>query len=131
MKLTKPIKKMKWYICGPYRGINAIDEEDEARQREMNYLKVNEAYIQLVRVGYENLFSPISHSHPIDVMMRELYRMDMDDSFWLKQDLRLLAGCDGLILTGNYERSTGVRLERDLAEKIGLPEMTYKEALEL
>lgn len=43
------------------------------------------------------------------------------DEVWLVGDLALLAKCDAIIMTPDWERSSGARTERATAEGLGLP----------
>jgi hypothetical protein len=42
-----------------------------------------------------NVFSPISHSHPIALKM--VGNMDLDGEFWIKRDEQILKKCDRVI----------------------------------
>lgn len=41
-------------------------------------------------------------------------------SDYMKQDVKLLADCDGIFMMKGWRRSKGARLERYLAKKLGL-----------
>ncbi len=40
---------------------------------------------------------------------------------WLNGDLEILKRCDAVLMTPDYERSSGARAERDEALRVGLP----------
>lgn len=44
-----------------------------------------------------------------------------DDEVWLEGDLAILAKCDAILLTADWERSSGARMEKTSAEEQGIP----------
>lgn len=78
----------------------------------------------LMSMGY-NVFSPISHSHPISMCMGEEQKTNPD--FWLKQDFAILKHCDELCLVvigedGErlIEESYGCQREIEFAKEHGI-----------
>ena len=79
----------------------------------------------LVVAGY-NIFSPITHSYPIqDVLGHEPENQQswyaLDNEFIKRTDW------DGIILGPGWERSRGCRRERALFEKLGYPVFSYED----
>jgi hypothetical protein len=49
------------------------------------------------------------------------FQDSLPDDIWLLGDLAILAKCDAMILTPDWERSSGARAEREFAEQRGIP----------
>jgi len=66
------------------------------------------------------VFCPIAHTHPISIY-GEIEKVDHD--FWLNQDIALLDRTDALLVVKmpGWDKSHGVRVEIDHAEKTGKP----------
>lgn len=56
---------------------------------------VNKVAAELMTMGF-NIFSPISHSHPIAKNLSSEQLTDHD--FWMKQDLPMLSRCDHMMV---------------------------------
>jgi hypothetical protein len=44
-----------------------------------------------------------------------------DDRVWLDGDIEILRRCDAVMLTPDWQRSSGARAEVDIAESLGMP----------
>lgn len=87
------------YIAGPFRGPNAWEVEQNIRRAETLALEVAKAG-----------FAPLCpHSNT------RFFNGTISDQFWLDATLALLSKCDGMILTPDWERSSGAKAEREYA----------------
>lgn len=93
------------YVAGPFRGPNAWEIEENIRRAERLAL-------QVWRRGVACL---CPHTNT------RFYQGAADDSLWLEGDLAMLARCDAILMTPDWERSSGARNERDFAAQCGLP----------
>jgi nucleoside 2-deoxyribosyltransferase len=82
------------------------------------YAEVTRVTAELMMDGY-NVFSPITHSHPIADWMPHEFQTDAD--FWLDRDLKFLDVCDELwvLCLGGWKESRGVAREILSATKQG------------
>lgn len=92
---------MKIYLAAPYSA--PTPEEREAR-----FIQANKAAAFLMQQGHE-VFSPISHSHPIAHHINN----HLSHDFWLKQDFAFLPWADELVVlcADGWDRSKGIMLE--------------------
>jgi hypothetical protein len=90
------------YLCAPY---TSPDPDVIKKRVEL----VNKKAAELMDGGY-NVFSPISHSHPIS----EYTKADaLEHDFWLNQDLPFMEWCEEVwvyILDG-WRESKGIKRE--------------------
>ena len=86
--------------------------------RHNRFEAVNRFAATLMQQG-EGVFSPISHSHPIEDHFTETKSWD----FWQKQDLPILKVCKAVLVLclDGWEQSVGVAGEVSEAEKLGIP----------
>lgn len=92
------------YIAGPFRGPNAWEIEQNIRRAEALALEV-------WKIGAACL---CPHTNT------RFFQGAADDSVWLDGDLELLARCDAVLLTPDWERSSGARAEVEFAVKRGI-----------
>lgn len=97
------------YLALPY------SHEDE-RVRESRFIAANMAAAKLYESGY-NVFSPISHSHPISIFMDN----SNDSSFWTSVDEFWQSRCDYLFILAlpGWDESIGIKKEINTADKNG------------
>ena len=95
-------KKKKVYISGQITGL------DEAEHRRL--FKTAEYTLRMS--GYE----PVNPDEPIDGEDTEGFAL----SDWMRRDIRLLCGCDYICMLGNWRKSRGARIERMVAEILGI-----------
>lgn len=93
------------YVAGPFRGPNSWEIEQNIRRAETLALEV-------WRAGAAAL---CPHTNT------RFFKGAADDRVWLDGDLELLARCDAILMTPDWERSSGARAERDFAIERGLP----------
>lgn len=99
------------YLASPYTHPDPI-------VREFRFEKAAQAAAKLMEKG-EVVFSPISHSHPIDVNFPE----PGSGEFWKRQDEPFLNSCSKLVVLKlpGWQASQGVAHEVEVAEKRGIP----------
>lgn len=107
--------KKLWYFAHPYSS-------SEPDGRSKNFHLCNQRAVQLLDAGY-HIFSPISHSHPLQGVARN------GSEFWLDLDASFMQRCDGLILAPGWETSKGCRVEQDYFSKAGKPILHLEQAL--
>ena len=92
---------MLYYLGTPYRA-------DPVN----NFNRVNSLAAALLEKGI-NVFSPISHSHPIGAILPP--EVNASHQFWMSVDEPFMWLCDGLIVV----QAPGWEASRGLAEEIG------------
>lgn len=93
------------YVAGPFRGANSWEMEENIRRAETLAL-------ECWRAGYATI---CPHTNT------RFFQGAAPDKVWLTGDLEILRRCDALVLTPDWERSSGARAERDFAVKHGIP----------
>lgn len=93
------------YIAGPFRGPNAWEIEQNIRRAEALALEV-------WRAGFAAL---CPHTNT------RFFQGAAPDEVWLAGDLELLGRCDAVLLTLDWQRSSGARAEVDYAKTRGIP----------
>lgn len=89
------------YVAGKFRGANAWEIACHVHAAEEVALKIAELGGMPV----------VPHS------LGQSMAGTLDESFWLKGTLALLARCDGILLLRNWLESAGARAESAFAEK--------------
>uniref|UniRef100_A0A6M3J7I4 DUF4406 domain-containing protein n=1 Tax=viral metagenome TaxID=1070528 RepID=A0A6M3J7I4_9ZZZZ len=92
------------YVAGPFRGPNSWEIEQNIRRAETLALEV-------WRLGAACI---CPHTNT------RFFQGAADDTVWLDGDLEILRRCDAVLMTDDWERSTGARAERDEAAKRGI-----------
>lgn len=104
------------YLASPYTHHSSL-------VREARFIAVCKAAAELMRSG-KVVFSPIAHSHPIDL------HFDHPESgdFWKNQDIQILRCASELIVLklDGWIDSQGIRWETHMANELGMP-VTYME----
>lgn len=106
------------YLASPYSHASpAIREE--------RFNAVCRATAKLMLEG-RFVFSPIAHSHPVDLCMGSPQSGD----FWKAQDVPILRHASELVVLklAGWEESPGIAWEIDLARKMHIP-VTYMEPI--
>ena len=94
------------YIAGPFRGPTPWDVECNIRRAEALALEV-------WRIGGVAVICPHANTRFFD--------RAASAEIWLEGDKEILRRCDGVVLTPDWERSSGARAEVELAEVLRLP----------
>jgi hypothetical protein len=108
------MSKIGAYLATPY------SHPDPAVQ-EWRFDRVNEAVALLIATGIDCLYSPISHTHPID---KHLTRQSGNHDFWVnKFDLPFLENSRQLLvlMLPGWSNSVGVKMEIQQARDRGIP----------
>jgi hypothetical protein len=93
------------YVAGPFRAANSWDMEQNIRRAEALALDV-------WRLGAACI---CPHANT------RFFQNAAPDEVWLKGDLEMLARCDAMIMTPDWERSAGAREEHRYAITWGIP----------
>jgi hypothetical protein len=101
------------YIAGPFRGKSAWDIERNIRRAETLALEV-------WRLGAACL---CPHTNT------RFFQNAAPDEVWLKGDLELLKRCDAVLLTDDWQNSSGAREEVAFAVNNDIPVFKTLEAL--
>ncbi len=101
------------YVAGPFRGASAWDIEENIRRAERLALDV-------WRLGAACV---CPHTNT------RFFQGAAPDTVWLEGDLAILARCDAVLLTEDWERSAGARAERDFAVAHEIPVLDSLTAL--
>lgn len=99
------------YVSGPYSDNNkeAVDKNIE------NAAKIA---AELWENGHA-VFCPHLNSAHLDELGQATYEQ------YINGDLHILCYCDAMVLTPDWERSKGARIEKDYADKLGIPIYVY------
>lgn len=93
------------YIAGPFRGPSPWDIEQNVRSAEERGLAV----------ALRNMIPLIPHT------MYRFFQDSLPDPFWIHATGELLKKCDAMLLTGNWESSTGCQGEIRIADALKIP----------
>ena len=101
------LARRKVYLAIPY-------SDSDPRVREERFRLANQMAARLLGQGF-NVWSPISHSHPISLYMNN----SNDSGFWCENSLAFLEHCDELFVycIPRWRDSEGVAREIEFAEK--------------
>lgn len=99
------------YLAVPY-------SHPDAAVRESRFLAVNAEAAALMLSG-ENIFSPISHTHPI----AQAGELPKGWEFWRKYDEVMLRCCTKIkvLCLPGWQESVGVTGEIEIAQSMGIP----------
>jgi hypothetical protein len=93
------------YIAGPFRGANSWEVENNIRRAEELALKVWELGAAAICPHCNTRF----------------FQGVGPDERWLKGDLAIIAKCDAVMMTLDWNRSRGARGEWEEAMRLGIP----------
>jgi len=105
-EMNKATRKI--YLCCPYS--HPVDAIKQAR-----FHLANHAAGKLMNMGHY-IFSPISHSHPIDLSLDN----SVDHEFWLRQDYVFVLWSEviAILQLPGWQESTGIGVELQWAEEL-------------
>ena len=105
------------YLAVPYT-------HDDPQIRLDRFNAANAMAARLMCLG-QNIFSPISHSHPIVESM--ICRNNMNDKlytwqYWKQYDFEMMRMCDGMyvLMLDGWKESVGVKAEIEYAKELEL-----------
>lgn len=93
------------YVAGPFRGASHWDIAENIRNAERLALAV-------WKLGAACICPHANTAH---------FQNAAPDEVWLQGDLEMLARCDFVLMTPDWQRSTGARAEYDFAKDKGIP----------
>lgn len=93
------------YVAGPFLGRDSWEMENNIRRAEALALEVWRAGMAC--------FCPHTNTR--------FFQGAADDSVWLDGDLAILEKCDAVLMTPDWERSSGARAEEQHAKARGIP----------
>jgi hypothetical protein len=101
------------YVAGPFRGPDSWAIENNIRRAEALALEV-------WRLGAACV---CPHTNT------RFFQGAAPDAVWLDGDLAILGKCDAILMTPDWERSTGARAEHDYAQERNIPAFYAIDAL--
>ena len=102
------------YIAGPFRGASAWEIEENIRRAERLALEVWKRGAACICPHANTRF----------------FQGAAPDQVWLDGDLEMVKRCDVVLMTPDWERSSGAREEHRLALELGIPVSYSLEELE-
>ena len=93
------------YVAGPYRGAHNWEIEENIRRAERLALEVWRSGAACI----------CPHSNT------RFFQGAAPDHVWLDGDLEILARCDAVLMTHDWERSSGARAEEQFAREKNIP----------
>jgi hypothetical protein len=114
-------KQLVAYVAGPFRASSAY----VANHQDMWGVQKNVMHaMELARQAWLEGFAVICpHANTM------FFTGAAPDSVWLDGDLELLRRSDAVLLTDNWEKSSGARAEVEEANRVGIPVFTSLAAL--
>lgn len=105
------------YLAGPY-------SHPEPKMRRLRFEQLTQATAYLMNHFGWNVFSPITHSHPL----HEHAHMRGDWAFWKRIDTQYIKLSKRVVVCtlDGWDRSIGVTAERKIARRLGLPVLFLK-----
>lgn len=118
-----------FYFAHPYTCRDK-DGKFVPEGEQANFELCNQRSAILIELGY-NIYSPISHTHPIHRASPEFLRRHEHEA-WYILDMEFISKTkfDGIILAPKWFMSKGCKMERDWFIEKGLKVLTYKEAID-
>lgn len=107
------------YLASPYSPVTVMSE-DQARSVRLNrFMDACKQAAILMDEGHQ-VFSPIAHSHSIEVYGMNDIR---DGDFWLKQDFAMLLHTDEMwvLMLDGWDKSSGVAREIAFCQRNDIP----------
>lgn len=97
------------YIAGPFRGPTPLDvRKNVEAARDLGLL-----------VAAAGGYPMIPHT------MTAEFDKQLTDQFWLDGTMEMLKRCDAMVLTENWEKSSGARTEQAWAHEHAMPWLVY------
>lgn len=93
------------YLAGPYTHA-------DPKVREARFRALTHAAAQLVAAGHI-VYSPITHSHPIDLSLKSDGVTHLESAFWVAYDEAFMQHCSMIVvlMLDGWSNSSGVRRE--------------------
>lgn len=105
------------YVAGPYTTKEG-NPKHQASVRLHRFRKLTMAVVMLTNTKKWNVFSPITHSHPMHEM-----GLGGDWEFWKSIDTEYLGASERMVIVtlDGWQLSTGVNAEAEIANRLGVP----------
>lgn len=101
------------YVAGPFRCVSQhVPGQQDCWGIQTNVMAAMTIGLEVWRMGAAAL---IPHANTM------FFQNAAPDQVWLDGDLALLAKCDAVVMTPDWERSTGARVEHAFAQAHGIP----------
>jgi hypothetical protein len=101
------------YIAGPYRSASQfVPGEQDAFGVLQNVMRAMATSLEVWRAGAVGV---CPHGNTF------CFQGAANDSVWLDGDIELMKRCDAVLMTPDWDRSSGARKERDIAIEEGIP----------
>lgn len=98
------------YVAGPFRAVNPDGTADQWKQ-EQNIRRAEELALEVWRAGAACICPHIN---------TRFFQGAAPDDVWLDGDLAILAKCDAVLMTPDWQRSSGARAEHQFAGQRGI-----------
>lgn len=109
------------YVAGPFRCASQhMPGQQDCWGIQQNIMRAAALALEVWRLGAAALCPHLNTA---------CFQNAAVDAVWLDGDLELLARCDAVLMTPDWQRSTGARAEHDFAIGRGLPILYDLEAL--
>jgi nucleoside 2-deoxyribosyltransferase len=101
------------YVAGPFRCASKhVEGQQDSWGIQQNVMRAMELGLEVWRAGAAAL---IPHANTM------FFQNAAPDNVWLDGDIAMLAKCDAVIMTPDWQRSSGARAEHEYAVKAGIP----------
>ena len=103
------MNKGLWYLAHPYTA-------DTADEISRNVVSADTIAARLINKGY-HIYSPISHTHHMHLIGASLGFWKVSEwKMWMELDHEFIKHCRGIIMSPNWSRSKGCRIELETFE---------------
>lgn len=101
------------YVAGPFRSASQyVPGHQDAWGIQSNVMRAMGLALEVWRMG---AVAVCPHANTM------FFQNAAQDDVWLDGDIELMRRCDAVLMTPDWERSSGARKERDIALAEGLP----------
>lgn len=101
------------YVAGPFRCLSKhVEGQQDSWGIQSNVMRAMALALEVWRLGAAAV---CPHANTM------FFQNAAPDDVWLAGDLAMLAKCDAVIMTPDWERSTGARAEEAFARGKGIP----------
>ena len=109
------------YLASPYTALRADGTYDDVLMQE-RYVAVTECFQKLVAAGLI-IYCPITMSHHIDCMHRNIHGSRMTPAFWYEFDKPFIQNASQLFVLKlpGWQGSKGVQAEIRIADDMPIP----------
>jgi nucleoside 2-deoxyribosyltransferase len=102
------------YVAGPFRSVNKDTGKSDAWGVQQNVMRAMALSLEVWKRGGVGLCP-----HSNTMFFQDAH--GCEDRVWLDGDIELLKRSDAILMTEDYERSSGARAELEFALKHGIP----------